>query len=100
MNKKLKDLLVEFLRKEIIVKSWGVSDIKIGEMDVSFHVSAFKYKGRVQVVCLEDSYCLKLKNTEVKGVELDDIVEIIDDKVETTNDYFEVVVQWIATITK
>ena len=54
MNKKIKELLVELLMHETVVGSWGVTEINIGENEVSFRVSGFNYKGIVQLRCNDE----------------------------------------------
>lgn len=99
MKKDLRDLLVEFLKHENLVGSWGVTKIQIGETDVSFNVSAFKYAGQVQIKCQKGVYDVILGTTTITGLTLKIVVETIDVEIETSDDYYIKIANWVETIT-
>lgn len=95
MDLKLRELVVELLMHETIVKSWGITKINIRKKSVSFQVSAFKYNGRVQIKCLKEGYSVIMGPKKIKGIELSDVVGTIDCEIETSIDYYEKIAQWI-----
>ena len=95
MKKELKDLLIELLTHEDVVGSWGLTKIRTGKRGVSFHVSAFKYQGDVQIRCLKKGYSITFGKTTIKGLELSNVVEVIDNEIELSPDYVENVTKWV-----
>lgn len=100
MYKELKQLILELLKHETVVISWGITKINIGKKSISFHVSAFKYNGRVQIKCLKGGYSVKVGPNIIKGLALSDIVETIDCEIETSTDYYEKIARWITNQNK
>lgn len=96
MKTELKELLVELLTHEIVVGSWGLSQIKIEETVVSFHVFGFKYKGRVQIKCHKKGYSVTIGMTTIKDLELSNVVEVIDNKIELSTDYVNNIAKWVS----
>jgi len=95
MNTELKNLLVELLKHEIVVGSWGLTGIRIGKSGVSFHASAFKYNGRIQIKSLTRGYSVTIGKTTIKGLELSNVVKVIDNEIELSPDYVNNVAEWI-----
>jgi hypothetical protein len=83
------------LLQPIIIMSWGFQSPKIIKQGLSFHVNGFKHKGRVNISYNEcqDLFEIhlfdeneKLEDT-INMVYFDQLVEIIDERVEKTDDY-------------
>lgn len=90
--------ILAILRSQLmIVFSWGLdpSSLRIIENGLSFNVSGYKHKGRVEVTYDEgwDLFEVKTINRDgtVKeqreGIYVDGLVDTIDVMVERTNDY-------------
>ena len=95
MKIELKELLVELLTHEDVVGSWGLTQIKIGEATVSFLLSGFKFKGRVQIKCQKEGYIVIIGKTKYEGIRLYEIIEIIDGEIEMSSEYCEQIVNWV-----
>ena len=86
-----------FRTNPFVVMSWGINpaSIEVVDLGVKFHVQGFKHKGFVQVVLNEgeDLFEVTLISEEgkiVKTIEhifVDNLISIIDDAVEKTEDY-------------
>lgn len=55
----LSAFLRECLNYQVIMTSWGISQIKIFESQVSFHVCGFNYCGLITIGVEEDSLIFK-----------------------------------------
>ena len=81
----VRKLLLSLLKDEIIVASWGVSNINIYETKISFSVNGFKYKGRVTIAVKDDLNCeIFLDKTKLGCFTFDKVVSIIDENVENS----------------
>ena len=83
------------LSQSIIISSWGFQSPRIIHNGLSFFVNGFKHKGRVNISYNEgqdlfDVYLLdendKIVDT-INMVYFDQLVEVIDERVEKTDDY-------------
>ena len=80
-----------------VVMSWGINpaSIEVVDLGVKFHVQGFKHKGFVQVVLNEgeDLFEVTLISEEgetmntIEHIFVDNLISIIDDAVEKTEDY-------------
>ena len=80
-----------------VVMSWGLNpaSIEVVDLGVKFHVQGFKHKGFVQVVLNEgeDLFEVTLISEEgeivntIEHIFVDNLISIIDDAVEKTEDY-------------
>ena len=86
-----------FRTNPFIVMSWGINpaSIEVVDLGVKFHVQGFKHKGFVQVVLNEgeDLFEVTLISEEgeivnrIEHIFVDNLISIIDDAVEKTEDY-------------
>ena len=86
-----------FRTNPFVVMSWGINpaSIEVVDLGVKFHVQGFKHKGFVQVVLNEgeDLFEVTLISEEGETVDtiehifVDNLISIIDDAVEKTEDY-------------
>ena len=86
MKKETKALLAKLLEDEVIVLSWGITNIQISVSCVSFDVNGFKYKGTVSIELDNEGYRIVLKDKTVNS-SLDDIVTVLDNEIEKTGNY-------------
>ena len=90
-------ILSIFRTNPFVVMSWGINpaSIEVVDQGVKFHVQGFKHKGFVQVVLNEgeDLFEVTLISEEGETVDtiehifVDNLISIIDDAVEKTEDY-------------
>lgn len=95
MDTNLKKLIVEFLKHEDIVGSWGITNIRVRKTTVSFQVSGFKCKEKVHIRCQKEGYCVKIGKEKALLFDLSNIIKGIDDEIETTDDYFKKIALWV-----
>ena len=90
-------ILSIFRTNPFVVMSWGINpaSIEVVDLGVKFHVQGFKHKGFVQVVLNEgeDLFEVTLISEEgetlntIEHIFVDNLIWIIDDAVEKTEDY-------------
>lgn len=86
MNNELKALLKQILNEEIIVLSWGITNIHILDSSLRFNVSGMKYDGAVSISTDTNGYKINME-TKYLNANLDDIIRILDDEIEKTDNY-------------
>ena len=97
-NKEIAGYILSIFRTNpFVVMSWGINpaSIEVVDLGVKFHVQGFKHKGFVQVVLNEgeDLFEVALISEEgetvntIKHIFVDNLISIIDDAVEKTEDY-------------
>lgn len=90
MKESIKALINVFIFHEDIFCSWGSKNFEIYEESLHFDVDAFKYKGGIQIVpCTDSKYNIVFSNYIFNGAALENVVSIIDEYVEVTDDYLE-----------
>ena len=85
------------LMQPTILMSWGFQNPTIINQGLSFHVNGFKHKGRVSIQYNEgqdlfDIFLLddnKIIVDTINMVYFDQLVEVIDEKIEKTDDYID-----------
>ena len=81
----VRKLLLSLLKDEVIVASWGISNINISQTQLSFSVSGFKYQGCVTIIVKDGSDCEVFLDKENLGYfSFDKIVSVIDERVENS----------------
>ena len=90
-------ILSIFRTNPFVIMSWGINpaSIEVVDLGVKFHVQGFKHKGFVQVVLNEgeDLFEVTLISEEgetlntIEHIFVDNLISIIDDAVEKTEDY-------------
>ncbi len=83
------------LSQPTIIMSWGFHDLKIIQRGLSFHVNGFKHKGKVSIKYndgqdLFDIFLIDINGETVDTINMvyfDQLVEIINERVEKTEDY-------------
>ena len=85
----VRKLLLYLLKDEVIVASWGISNINISETQLSFSVSGFKYQGYVTITIKDGSDCEVIHEKKNLGCfPFDKVVSIIDEKVENSENCY------------
>lgn len=96
MTKEIKQIVFSILKDSMIASSWGISNIRMTCDSVIFSVEAMKYKGDVTIKTTFDKKCIV---TFGNGIEMsctyDKLVNIIDTKIEYSENYVEEVEKWL-----
>ena len=97
ISENIRMLLLCLLNDEVIVASWGISNINISKTKLSFSVCGFKYQGRVTITVRGSSNCeIFLNKAKLGCFNIDKVVSIIDENVENSEIcYRDYVKQWI-----
>ena len=97
-NKEIAGYILSIFRTNpFVVMSWGINpaSIEVVDLGVKFHAQGFKHKGFVQVVLNEgeDLFEVTLISEEgetlktIEHIFVDNLIPIIDDAVEKTEEY-------------
>lgn len=95
MDEKIKKALVCLLNEEVIVSSWGVTNLNINDMSFMFEVSGFLFQGKVEVIPCESGYSIKLNNAEITKCSLEELVRTLDSKIERVDNYESLLQKWL-----
>lgn len=92
------EYIMQILKTQLmVVLSWGFNNpiALTGNRGLKFNVNGFKYKGAVEVIYNEgsDLFDVTIGKMCIEGVYLDQLVEVIDNAVELTDNYNEIVKQ-------
>jgi len=109
-NLKIAEYIFEIFKSNLpVVWSWGIdpASIQVINLGVKFHVQGFKHKGNVHVVYNEGEDLFKVSlidenDITVKTIEhifLGDLISVIDDAVEKTDNYSERICQEYGIVT-
>lgn len=97
MNKKVKKALLCLLKDEVIVSSWGITNISIKKSSICFDVAGFVYKGRINIKCEQSFYEILLDNGTAIRCSENDLLNILDETIEKTDSYSSNLKKWIIT---
>lgn len=88
-SKEIKRMLLELLKNNTVVVSWGISNLTIEGDEITFEVDALKYKGVVAVFVSkrQNYYDLKIGEKVIKELLINEVVDMIDKEVEYSNNY-------------
>lgn len=86
MSIEIKLLMIAFLNESVIVASWGITNVKVQEEKLEFDVNGLLYKGNIIISVHKNCYSVEI-NGEKFICKLDNIVTILDAKIERTNNY-------------
>jgi len=109
-NLKIAEYIFEIFKSNLpVVWSWGIdpASIQVVDLGVKFHVQGFKHKGNVHVVYNEGEDLFEVSLIDgndqiVKTIEhifLGDLISVIDDAVEKTDNYSERICQEYGIVT-
>lgn len=102
LTEKIRILLLVLLQHDFVVASWGITDIEITSLKLSFSVYGFKYKGKVKIRAREadDLYDVYLENRFVKSCNIESIVSLLDSLIECDNNYLYALENYFLTINR
>lgn len=94
LTRGIKRLLVAFIDESVIVTSWGITNIRIGNEMIEFNVSGLLYKGSVTIKDFDSFYNIKMSDCEFTS-NLESIVGILDRKIEMSDNYTADLIDWL-----
>lgn len=95
LSYRIKLVIKKFLEEQIVVASWGISNVIIDEKSIQFEVCGFLYHGVVSIVTDDhQEYSIKIGSETLK-CEMEDIVDVIDEKVEKGDGYDLTLKHWL-----
>lgn len=95
MDEEIKRALIALLDEEVIVASWGLSDLSIKDSSFEFRVSGFIYQGWVKVAIQGSTYVVSLENGIMRNCTIENLVQCLDYMIEKTPDYEATIIEWI-----
>lgn len=95
MNEKIKMALASLLNEEVIIASWGFSDLTIKDTVFEFRVSGLIYQGKVTVAVQESEYLICFENGNKFKCTIKNLVLCLDSVIEKTSDYDAQIIKWI-----
>ena len=95
MNETIKKAVVCLLNEEVVVTSWGISNISIKEVSIEFDVSGFLYQGNVKVIPIKSGYRIFFNNDEYLDCSLEELVKTLDSKIEKSDNYEADLRDWL-----
>ncbi len=90
-------IALRLLQEDVIVASWGITNVELFESHICFHVNGLKYTGVVEIKAKDcDEYEILLNGASIGQGHLDSVVDIIDNAVEKSDCYQQHLKEWIA----
>lgn len=89
MNKLIRQLILQFLQKKIVVQSWGITNICVRDCNITFSVNGYFYSGTVDISLNGKSFNVNLPQNGMilKGICLEDVTATLDRLIESGQDY-------------
>lgn len=97
MNKKVKKALLCLLKDEVMVSSWGITNISIKKSSICFDVAGFIYRGRININCEQSFYEIQLDNGITIQCPENNLLNVLDEAIEKTDYYSSNLKKWIIT---
>lgn len=95
MTNEIKILAAKLLSEEVIIASWGITSVKIGDVNLHFCVDGLKYKGQVRINSLGGGmYDVILGEANHSTQNLEKIIEYLDNAIERTDTYIHDLEVW------
>jgi hypothetical protein len=92
----IKRLSIRLLQDEVVLASWGISNVITDESSFRFSVNGFKYCGPVEIRAQDNGRYEILLGKDSQGiVDLDHIVGFLDNAIEKTGNYNQSIKEWI-----
>ncbi len=99
ISKSMRKLSETMLGEEVILASWGITNVILNENTMTFTVSGFKYTGPVEIVSQDDnSYLVTLGNSVIGSFTCEAIVNALDSEIEHTEDYQNTLRKWLGKV--
>jgi hypothetical protein len=89
LDAKTRKALEALLKHDVILMSWGISDIKIDSLNITFLVQGLKYQGLVSITPIYSSsfYKVVLSNINEQLTDVENLVSLLDGLIEKTDNY-------------
>ena len=94
LSKGLRSLLITFINESVVVASWGLTDIQIMSYKLVFKVDGLLYKGEIEIEENGSLYHVRMSDCKLSS-SLENIVEILDAKIEKSANYTSDLIDWI-----
>lgn len=98
MNDTIRKAILVLLSEELIVASWGITQILVRESSISFNVTGFLYQGKVTISAIESEYSIRFSNGYAMETSLDKLVSELDRYIERDSHYEERLKRWLDSI--
>ncbi len=101
LDSNLKMALIELLKHEVEVSSWGIYNIKVMENSANFCVDGLRYKGKVSIkptLTEINEFEVLFSNGEKRITMLDSLIETLDTYIERTENYKDNIKEYIISI--
>lgn len=96
LNHDIRKLAISFIWHKDIVCSWGIHDILLSQSSISFIAEGFKVQGQVEIKLSDDaSCCIYIGKRYVCNCCVDDVVRLLDSKIEKTKSYKHDIINWL-----
>lgn len=96
MNDSIRRVALRLLQEDVIITSWGITNVRIFDSHISFQVNGLKYNGLVEIKAIDcNEYEIYLNETNIGHTHLDSVVDTIDNAVEKTDRYHQHLEEWI-----
>ena len=82
----IRQALLTLIEQDIVVASWGLSDIQVNESSIIFTVDGFKYRGSVIIIECGDSYKV-IMDEYILLCDIISLVNNLDEFIERGSDY-------------
>lgn len=95
MNVYIRKALVMLLSEEIVVSSWGITNISVSADYCKFHVDGFCYIGFVEITYQEGLYKVLFEDGRVIESTLEKLVIVLDANIEKASSYDRWLTEWL-----
>lgn len=95
LNKSLRLALIALLEENVIVSSWGISNIVVNPSILQFDVKGFNYEGTITIEVSESGYIVIIGNNTFCHCSLSNLVDLIDKQIEYTGNYTDKLRNWL-----
>lgn len=98
MSDTIRKAILVLLNEELIVTSWGITQILVRNSSISFNVAGLLYQGKVTISTIESKYSIRFSNGNVMETSLDKLVSDLDRYIEKDPRYEERLKRWLDSI--
>lgn len=86
----IRELLLLFLKNQIVFQSWGCSNLSVSYDRIRFFVNALKYKGFIVIIDkgIDNMFEVQFSGMETVKLDINSIISFIDVNIETGNNYY------------
>lgn len=95
MKADIRKALVMLLSEEIVVSSWGITNISVSTDYCKFHVDGFCYVGFVEITYNEGLYKVCFEDGRMFECTLEKLVVVLDANIEKASSYDLWLSRWL-----